>query len=103
VNEFLVLRGAFNYEIFAGAIAALAIILGAAYMLRLTQKVMYGPLASHVMEELTDINTRERLILIAFVVLIFVVGVFPNLLLHFTEPSVNQGLLDIQRASAPGT
>lgn len=102
VNEFLVLQGAFHYEVAVGAVAALAIILGAAYMLRLTQKVMYGPLASHVMEELTDLNTREAVVLAIFVLLIFIVGVFPNLLLHLTEPSVNQGLLDIQRASAPG-
>jgi NADH-quinone oxidoreductase subunit M len=103
VNEFLVLRGAFRYEPVVGAIAATAIILGAAYMLRLAQKVMYGPLASDLMRGLSDINTRERVTLAFLVALIFILGVFPNLILQLTEPSVNQGLLDLMRASAPGS
>ena len=92
VNEFLCLRGAFLADRTLGAVAALSVVLGAAYMLRLTQKVMYGPLASHAMEELTDINGRERTVLGVFVALIFVLGVFPNLVLSSTEASVQQGL-----------
>ncbi len=102
VNEFLVLRGAFRFDPAVGALAATAIILGAAYMLRLTQKVMYGPLnASHAMQDLTEINLRERFTLAVLVVLIFVLGVFPNVILKATEPSVNAGLLGLMRASAP--
>ncbi len=59
VNEFLVLRGAFRLDPVIGAFSATAVVLGAAYMLRMTQKVMYGPLKSHAMEELTDLNSRE--------------------------------------------
>jgi len=92
VNEFLCLRGAFLADKTLGAVAALSVVLGAAYMLRLTQKVMYGPPASHAMEELTDINGRERTALGVFVALIFVLGVFPNLVLNSTEASVQQGL-----------
>jgi NADH-quinone oxidoreductase subunit M len=92
INEFLCLRGAFMTEIWIGAAAALSIVLGAAYMLRLTQKVMYGPLGSHLMEELTDLDRREVLTLGFLVVLVFVLGVFPNILLGVTEPAVNQGL-----------
>ena len=102
VNEFLCLRGAFMVQPWIGTVASLSVILGAAYMLRLTQKVMYGPLASHVMEELTDLNKREVATLAFLVALIFILGVFPNLVLKLTEPAVNQGLLDLMRASAPG-
>ncbi len=64
VNEFLCLRGAFEYDpVYGAAIASLSIILGAAYMLRLTQKVMYGPLASSAMEHLSDLDLREKLCL----------------------------------------
>ncbi|HTB22080.1 MAG TPA: NADH-quinone oxidoreductase subunit M [bacterium] len=104
VNEFLCLRGAFLANPLLGAAAALTLILGAAYMLRLTQKVMYGPVASHAMEELTDINARERTSLGVFVALIFVLGVFPNLVLSSTEASVQMGLdrlLQGQPAAAP--
>lgn len=92
VNEFLCLRGAFLADKSVGAVAALSVILGAAYMLRLTQKVMYGPVKSHAMAELTDINGRERAALGVFVALIFVLGVFPNLVLSSTEASVQMGL-----------
>jgi len=92
VNEFLCLRGAFEADKAVGAAAALSVILGAAYMLRLTQKVMYGPLASHQMEELTDINGREKATLGVLVAVIFVLGIFPNIVLNTTEASVNEGL-----------
>ena len=97
VNEFLCLRGAFLVEPWIGAVAALSVVLGAAYMLRLTQKVMYGPLGSHVMEELTDINPRETASLVVFVVLIFALGIYPNAVLRVSEPWVNEGLMQMMR------
>lgn len=102
INEFLSLRGAFMVEIWVGAVASLSIVLGAAYMLRLTQKVMYGPLGSHLMEELTDLDLRETLTLGFLVLVIFVLGVFPNLILSVTEPAINDGLAALARlATAP--
>ncbi len=88
VNEFLCLRGAFEAFPWAGAVAALTVILGAAYMLRLTQKVMYGPLGGAKMEALTDITTRERASLGVLVALIFALGIFPEGILSNTQPSV---------------
>jgi NADH-quinone oxidoreductase subunit M len=99
INEFLCLRGAFMVHPWVGAVASLSIILGAAYMLRLTQKVMYGPSGSHLMEELTDINLREKITLGALVLLIFVLGIFPNIVLRSTEPAVNDGLLQMMRVA----
>jgi NADH-quinone oxidoreductase subunit M len=101
VNEFLCLRGAFLAEPWFGGVAALSVILGAAYMLRLTQKVMYGPLGSHLMEELSDLDAREMVMLGVLVVLIFLLGIWPNLVLRVTEAAVNEGLLQIARLSGP--
>jgi len=101
VNEFLCLRGAFEYDAAYGAVAALSVILGAAYMLRLTQKVMYGPVASHQMEELVDLDAREKAGLGVLVLLIFLLGIFPNLLLRASEPSVVQGLHLVRGMAAP--
>jgi NADH-quinone oxidoreductase subunit M len=100
VNEFLSLRGAFMVAPWIGTIASLSIILGAAYMLRLTQNVMYGPSGSHYMDELTDLDLREKLMLGSLVLLIFVLGIFPNLILHLSEPSVNEGLLQMMRVAS---
>jgi NADH-quinone oxidoreductase subunit M len=101
VNEFLCLRGAFLADKAVGAVAALSVVLGAAYMLRLTQKVMYGPLASEQMEHLTDLDNREKATLGAFVVLIFVLGVFPNLVLVPSEASVNEGIRHMAHLDRP--
>jgi NADH-quinone oxidoreductase subunit M len=104
VNEFLSLRGAFMVAPWVGTVASLSIILGAAYMLRLTQNVMYGPSGSHHMDELVDLDLREKLMLGSLVLLIFVLGVCPNLILRLSEPSVNEGLLQMMRvASAAAT
>jgi len=101
VNEFLCLRGAFEYDPAYGAVAALSVVLGAAYMLRLTQKVMYGPVASHQMEELQDLDGRERATLGLVVLLIFFLGIFPNLVLRASEPSVVRGLHLVRGMAAP--
>jgi NADH-quinone oxidoreductase subunit M len=92
VNEFLCLRGAFLADKGMGAAAALTLVLGAAYMLKLTQKVMYGPPASEAMERLEDIGVRERLSLGVLVGVILALGVYPNLILKTTEASVGLGL-----------
>lgn len=99
-NEFLVLRGAFMSEIWVGSVATLSIVLGAAYMLRLNQRVMYGPLGSHLMEELTDLDGREIAVLSVLVLLIFALGIFPNVILHVTEPAVVHGLQSVARLIA---
>ena len=90
VNEFLVLLGAFEHDTTVGAVAAVSVVLGAAYMLRLTQKVMYGPLKSDLMQNLTDLDGRERFTLGLLVVLVFLFGIVPNLLLKVTEPAFVQ-------------
>jgi NADH-quinone oxidoreductase subunit M len=103
VNEFLSLRGAFMVNPWIGGLASLSIVLGAAYMLRLTQAVMYGPSGSHLMEELTDLDLREKLMLGSLVLLIFLLGVFPNLILRVSGPAVNEGLLQMMRLAGSAT
>ncbi len=100
VSEFLVLRGLFKWDPMMGALATTGIVLSAAYMLRLTQKVMYGPIASHAMEELTDLDLREKLSLGALVLIIFALGIFPQIILGLTENSVNSILLSMIRPVA---
>ncbi len=101
VNEFLVLRGAYLYQPWVGVVAAGSIVLGAAYMLRLTQRVMYGPLKSPVMEHLVDLDSRELAQLSILVLLIFLFGIFPNLMLSRSEASVHEGLLLMMRGALP--
>jgi NADH-quinone oxidoreductase subunit M len=94
-GEFLVLLGAFNaaWPLFqqgvvwplALAVTAVAgVVLGALYMLWFAQRFLYGA-AKAPHQPLTDLDTRERLILAAIVVAVFALGLFPNEPMSKTE------------------
>ena len=88
VGEFLVLAGTFLWSKVATALAALGVILAAAYMLWLMQRVVFGsPSPAHRMH-LVDLNARETATLVPLVVLVFVIGIFPNPLLTRMHASV---------------
>ncbi|MGZ6091597.1 MAG: complex I subunit 4 family protein [Polyangiales bacterium] len=90
VGEWLVISGAFMSHGTLGqwgrsqAIgAAFGVILGAAYMLTVTQKMFFGPLDNPKNKNLPDLTRRESIGLAPLVVLVFAIGLFPRVL---TEP-----------------
>lgn len=89
IGEFLLLMGVYNFNIWAAAIAGLTIILGAVYMLRMYQNVMFGQTNSLTIG-FTDIAGTEKLVLYIICILIIVLGVYPKPLLNLTEASVQQ-------------
>ncbi|MFZ5475555.1 MAG: NADH-quinone oxidoreductase subunit M [Myxococcota bacterium] len=88
VGEFLILLGAFQFAPVPTAVAATGVILGAAYMLWMFQRVMFGPLTNHANKALTDLNGREIAYLAPLLVLIFWMGVYPQPFLDRINPSV---------------
>jgi len=64
-------------------------ILGATYMLWMYQKVMFGPVTSEANQKMADLNAREIMTMIPIMILIFVMGIFPNLFLRKMDASVN--------------
>ena len=90
VGEFLILLGAFQYAPVPTAVAATGVILGAAYMLWMFRRVMFGPLTNHANAKLTDLNVRELAYLAPLVVLIFWMGIFPQPFLDRINPSVER-------------
>ena len=88
VGEFLVLAGTFVWSQFATAFAALGVILAAAYMLWLMQRVVFGTPAAAHRDHLLDLNARETATLVPLIVLVFVLGIFPNPLLSRMHASV---------------
>jgi NADH-quinone oxidoreductase subunit M len=94
-GEFLVLLGAFNaawplfqqgvvWPLVLAVTAVSGVVLGALYMLWFAQRFLYGAArAPH--QPLTDLDTRERLILAAIVVAVFALGLFPNEPMSKTE------------------
>lgn len=68
--------------------AAAGVILAAVYMLSLVQKMFFGPLTNPKNKVLKDISTREVFAVAPLIVMIFVIGLFPNVFLDRMKDSV---------------
>lgn len=90
VGEFMVLAGTFLWSKIAAALASLGIILAAAYLLWMVQRVAFGVPAPHMLPKLRDIDLREMATLVPLAVLIFMIGLFPNPILTRMHPSVEK-------------
>ncbi|HKV40892.1 MAG TPA: NADH-quinone oxidoreductase subunit M [Blastocatellia bacterium] len=86
IGEFLTLRGAFEAHISWGAFATVGIILGAAYMLWLYQRVFFGQITNPANQSLKDLDTRETWQFAPLIVLIFWIGVYPKPVLSYINP-----------------
>jgi NADH-quinone oxidoreductase subunit M len=78
IGEFTILLGAFLHKKIYAVIASLGIILGAGYMLWLYQRIAFGKITNPHNEHLTDMNLREVVAALPLVILVFVVGLYPN-------------------------
>jgi NADH-quinone oxidoreductase subunit M len=78
IGEFTILVGAFNRVWWWAVVGALGIVLGAAYMLWMYQRVFFGPLTNPDNENLSDLNGRELLYLVPLVLLCFWIGLYPK-------------------------
>jgi NADH-quinone oxidoreductase subunit M len=96
VGEFLILLGAFRSNIVYGVLAAAGVILGAAYMLWMFQRVMFGKVTNPKNEGLKDLNAREVITLIPMVALIFLMGIYPKLFFSKMDASVDKFLKDFK-------
>jgi NADH-quinone oxidoreductase subunit M len=87
IGEFMVITGAFasnKLGRFNGVQAvggAIGVILGAVYMLMVVQKMFFGPITKKENAKLRDINARELVAVAPLVLMIFVIGLFPNIFL----------------------
>ncbi len=87
VSEFLVLLGSYlSGEIWVW-FAVLGVVLSAIYMLRLFQKVFLSE-ASSLSKGLKDLNLREICFLTPLTILVFLMGVFPNIFLNYSSSSL---------------
>jgi len=101
VGEFLILIGAFKKSYVYAAFAVIGIVLGAAYMLWLFQRVFFGNLDNPENEKLTDCNTREVLYLLPLIILMFWIGLYPKPFLGRMEASVKKVVKMVNAAEAP--
>ncbi len=94
IGEFLILLGTFKVNFTVATIASLGVILGAAYMLWLYRRIVFGEITNTEVKKLVDLDRSEMIILtlLAFVSILF--GFYPDPLLSTTSASV-QSLIDL--------
>lgn len=100
VGEFMVLLGAFQRYLWVGALATLGIVITAAYVLRLYQKSMTGPLAPGL-EGIGDLKGREIAALMPIAALTLALGLYPAPVLNVVNPAVGT-VMTIMGATDPG-
>ena len=98
IGEILVLLGAFQKSFLAAILASIGIILGAAYMLWLYKRVVFGKLEKKELLELKDLNYSETVILFSLAILTLVFGFYPNLILETIHVSVDNLIKDYQNS-----
>jgi NADH-quinone oxidoreductase subunit M len=86
-GEFLIFRGAFPLAWIAATVSLLGLLVTAAVILNVNQKVFWGPLPEHC-TNFPDLHHGERLALAPVIVLMFLVGFLPSLITNSVNPTV---------------
>ena len=88
IGEFLVLMGAFKKNILVATIASLGVILGAAYMLWLYKRIIFGKLINEDVKKMVDLKRFEIVTLWLLVLPVIFFGFYPEPLINSIEVSV---------------
>jgi NADH-quinone oxidoreductase subunit M len=92
VGEFLILLGAFKSSVLNSWLftifAATGVIFSAVYLLWMYQRVVFGKVTNEELQyKLTDMNIREIIVTIPFIIFIVWIGIYPNTFLKLTDAS----------------
>jgi NADH-quinone oxidoreductase subunit M len=88
IGEFLILVGV-SYQNFLFVVMAMGgIVLGAAYMLWMLQRVAFGQPRTEAAKNLTDLNFREMSTLVPLAIAVIAIGIYPGPLLESMNASV---------------
>ncbi len=90
VGEFTILVGTWQFSPLYAAIASVGVVLAAWYLLTAFRKLAQGEIVHQENQAgvLSDLNKYELMMILPLVVMFFVIGLFPNLLLDTIVPSV---------------
>jgi NADH-quinone oxidoreductase subunit M len=90
VGEWMVILGAVQANFWLGALAATALVFGAAYTLWMVKRVYFGAVANEHVQALTDINSREFLMLSLLAAAVLWMGVYPKPFTDVMQVSVSE-------------
>ena len=89
LGEFLVLVGAYQKNYLVAMLATIGVVLGAAYMLWLTKRVIFGKTTNNEIKNLKDINNSEMLMLVVLALLVILFGFYPAPLFETLNISID--------------
>jgi NADH-quinone oxidoreductase subunit M len=98
VGEWMVILGTVKVNFWLGALAATALIFGAAYTLWMVKRVYFGDVANDNVRALTDINSREFVMLALLAVATLYMGVYPKPFTDVMHQSVTQLLTHVSQS-----
>ncbi|MBU0859234.1 MAG: NADH-quinone oxidoreductase subunit M [Alphaproteobacteria bacterium] len=101
VGEFLTLLGTFQVDTIVAAFATTGVVFGAAYMLVLYRRVVFGPQDNPDAAAMPDLDRREFGLLLPLAALVLILGVFPGIVMKNIEPSVERLLAQYEAGNAP--
>lgn len=90
VGEFMVIIASFDASLWYAALAAITLIVGAAYSLWLVKRVIFGDVLNESVATLQDVNTREFSILMILALMVIALGVWPAPLVEYLQPSLER-------------
>ena len=98
LGEFLVLVGSFQKNYLVAMLATVGVVLGAAYMLWLTKRVIFGNIVNKEIKNLKDINKLEIIMLATLAFLIIFFGFYPSLIIETLNVSVDNLINDYEKS-----
>src|SRR5579863_9960411 len=100
VGEFLILLGTFRVSTLECTLAATALFLGAAYMLYLYRRIIYGVISHPDLRGMLDLSLREKLVFAPLVAIVLWMGVYPESFLKPIRASVDHLVRQVAAANA---
>ncbi len=100
VGEFLILLGTFKVSTLECFLAATALFLGAAYMLYLYRRVIFGTITRDDLRNILDLSPREKAVFAPLVVLVLWMGIYPMSFLGPIRASVDHLVQQVSAAQA---
>jgi len=102
IGEILVMVGVFQVSTWGAFLIATGMVLGAAYMLWLYRRVIFGKLTKADLMDIADLNRREILVFAPLLAIVLWMGIYPTSFIEVMEPSVELLLGNYQAALAAG-
>ena len=97
LGEFLVLTGSFQKNFLVAVLATFGVVLGAAYMLWLTKRIIFGQTKNEEIKNLKDTNRLEVLMLGTLAIFIIFFGFYPTPLMETFNVSVDNLILNFNQ------